>query len=158
MMLIIYGFLGQCIIAVTEQTTLHLKLSPSFQGKEPPKVSPHVVPMFTRLPPPISPADLPKLDVLSQKVFISYSQITHIDNYFQICPFIDGLRSVQEIAGLIQIDSDLVGRCVRNLQFCGCVTLVPLFLYSNCYVAGETLHRFYNDTDAIKVCEAVSIR
>ncbi|VDK64780.1 unnamed protein product [Cylicostephanus goldi] len=39
-------------------------------------------------------------------------------------------------------------RCVstlRNLHFYECVSLVPLFLYSNTYVATEKLHDFYND-------------
>uniref|UniRef100_A0A914WVZ2 Nitrogen permease regulator 2-like protein n=1 Tax=Plectus sambesii TaxID=2011161 RepID=A0A914WVZ2_9BILA len=127
---------GQCTIRVTPQTTLHLKLSPSFHGKDPASIAPYLVPIFTRLPPPVSPADLPKLDVLSQK----------------ICPCIDGFRTVQEMATSVQIDSDLVGRCVRNLQFYGLVTLVPLFLYSNTYVSTDALHNFFQDADAMRDC------
>uniref|UniRef100_A0A183EGP3 Chloride channel CLIC-like protein 1 n=1 Tax=Gongylonema pulchrum TaxID=637853 RepID=A0A183EGP3_9BILA len=53
---------------------------------------------------------------------------------------------------LVQIDADLVMRCVRNLHFYGCLTLIPLFMYANTYVATEQLHQFYLNTDLIKEC------
>jgi hypothetical protein len=60
---------------------------------------------------------------------------------------------VKEIAGLVAIDADLVARCVRNLHFYGCVTMVPIFLYANTYVSTEALHQFYADREAQKVGE-----
>ncbi|VDM40120.1 unnamed protein product [Toxocara canis] len=127
---------GECKIPVTDGTTFYLKLCPSFHGIEPPKVSPYMVPMFTRVPPPKTPYHLPKMDVLSQK----------------ICPKIDGVRCVKDIALLVQIDADLVARCVRNLHFYGCLTLLPLFMYSNTYVANEQLQQFYLNADTIEAC------
>ncbi|MFH4980185.1 hypothetical protein AB6A40_006894 [Gnathostoma spinigerum] len=127
---------GECQILVTEQTTFYLKLCPSFHGIEPPKVSPYMVPMFTRIPPPKTPDHLPKMDVLSQK----------------ICPKIDGVRCINEIATLVDIDADLVARCVRNLHFYGFLALMPLFMYSNTYIATEKLHEFYLNADSIEAC------
>lgn len=69
----------------------------------------------------------------------------------QICPKIDGVRCIKDIALLVQIDADLVARCVRNLHFYGCLTLLPLFMYSNTYVANEQLHHFYLNADTIEV-------
>ncbi|VDK82494.1 unnamed protein product [Litomosoides sigmodontis] len=126
---------GECKIPVTDQTTIYLKLCPSFHGIEPPKVEPYMVPMFTQIPPPNTPNYIPKMDVLSQK----------------ICPKVDGVRCIQEIAMMVQIDADLVMRCVRNLHFYGCLTLIPLFMYANTYVATEQLHNFYMNADLIEI-------
>lgn len=52
---------------------------------------------------------------------------------------------------MVQIDTDLVMRCVRNLHFYGCLTLIPLFMYANTYVATEQLHNFYTNADLIEV-------
>ncbi|KAK6112682.1 Nitrogen permease regulator 2 family protein [Brugia pahangi] len=140
---------GECKIPVTDQTTIYLKLCPSFHGIEPPKVEPYMVPMFTQIPPPNTPNHISKMDVLSQK----------------ICPKVDGVCCIKEIAMLVQIDTDLVMRCVRNLHFYGCLTLIPLFMYANTYVATEQLHDFYMNTDLIKTgmtmkdwCERMSPR
>ncbi|CAG9533316.1 unnamed protein product [Cercopithifilaria johnstoni] len=141
--------LGECKIPVTDQTTIYLKLCPSFHGIEPPKVEPYMVPMFTQIPPPNTLNHIPKMDVLSQK----------------ICPKVDGVRCIQEIAMMVQIDTDLVMRCVRNLHFYGCLTLIPLFMYVNTYVATEQLHNFYMNADLIETgmtmkdwCERMSPR
>lgn len=131
-----FFFPGECKIPVTDQTTIYLKLCPSFHGIEPPKVEPYMVPMFTQIPPPNTPNHISKMDVLSQK----------------ICPKVDGVCCIKEIAMLVQIDTDLVMRCVRNLHFYGCLTLIPLFMYANTYVATEQLHDFYMNTDLIKEC------
>ncbi|EJW75188.1 hypothetical protein WUBG_13904 [Wuchereria bancrofti] len=142
-------FPGECKIPVTDQTTIYLKLCPSFHGIEPPKVEPYMVPMFTQIPPPNTPNHIPKMDVLSQK----------------ICPKVDGVCCIKEIAMLVQIDTDLVMRCVRNLHFYGCLTLIPLFMYANTYVATEQLHDLYMNADLIETgmtmkdwCERMSPR
>lgn len=127
---------GECIFTVTDQTTLYLKLCPSFHGREPPPVNPFMVPIFTRIPPPTSAEQLHKMDVLSQK----------------ICPHIDGVRCVKDIAQVVQIDADLVGRCIRNLYFFGCITLMPMFLYSNTYIATENIRHFHDSPKIIEDC------
>lgn len=76
----------------------------------------------------------------------------------QIISKIDGIRCVKEIASLVSIDSDLVGRCIRNLYFYECVGIVPLFLYQNCYVATEKLHNFYEDKSKIQACFACNVQ
>uniref|UniRef100_A0A0M3IEX8 Nitrogen permease regulator 2 n=1 Tax=Ascaris lumbricoides TaxID=6252 RepID=A0A0M3IEX8_ASCLU len=166
---------GECKIPVSDGATFYLKLCPSFHGIEPPKVSPYMVPMFTRVPPPKTPYHLPKMDVLSQKAsplcrlfrfvrfrYFSISCSFPKDQRLQIrqlrgfrsaiCPKIDGVRCIKDIALLVQIDADLVARCVRNLHFYGCLTLLPLFMYSNTYVANEQLHHFYLNADTIEAC------
>ncbi|KHJ89336.1 nitrogen permease regulator 2 [Oesophagostomum dentatum] len=95
----------------------------------------YMVPMFTRAI-QLTPAIIDKMDVLSQKII----------------PKIDGIRCVKEIAMEVEIDPDLVMRCVRNLHFYECVSLVPLFLYSNTYVATEKLHDFYNNPTVREDC------
>ncbi|TKR73964.1 hypothetical protein L596_021200 [Steinernema carpocapsae] len=130
------NFAGSCEIPVTKQTTLYLKLCPSFHGREPPKISKYMVPIFTRTPPPITTDHIHKMDILSQK----------------IVPHIDGVKCIKEIANVIEIEADLVERCVQNLHFYGCITLVPLFMYSNTYVTTERLHTFYKDDTCIKEC------
>uniref|UniRef100_A0A0K0DP01 Nitrogen permease regulator 2 n=1 Tax=Angiostrongylus cantonensis TaxID=6313 RepID=A0A0K0DP01_ANGCA len=127
-------FLGECVLPVTELTTLYLKLCPSYRGVEPPKVNLYMVPMFIRAT-QLTPAVIDKMDVLCQKII----------------PKIDGIRCVKEIATEVEIDTDLVMRCVRNLHFYECVSLVPLFLYSNTYVATEKLHNFYTNPCEIEV-------
>ncbi|WKY14136.1 hypothetical protein Q1695_000021 [Nippostrongylus brasiliensis] len=126
---------GECVFPVTELTTLYLKLCPSYRGVEPPKVNLYMVPMFIRATVP-NPAVVDKMDVLSQKII----------------PKIDGIRCVKEIATEVEIDPDLVMRCVRNLHFYECISLVPLFLYSNIYVATEKLHDFYDNPSEINDC------
>ncbi|KAK6759530.1 hypothetical protein RB195_021237 [Necator americanus] len=126
---------GECVLPVTDLTTLYLKLCPSYRGVEPPKVSLYMVPMFIRAI-QVTPALIDKMDVLSQKII----------------PKIDGIRCVKEIATEVEIDPDLVMRCVRNLHFYECVSLVPLFLYSNTYVSTEKLHDFYSNPSEIEDC------
>ncbi|CAD5229443.1 unnamed protein product [Bursaphelenchus okinawaensis] len=126
---------GECIHSITNETTLFLKLCPAFHGREPPQVSSFMVPVFTKTP-PISPADLSKMDVLSQK----------------ICPFIDGVCCVKDIASLIQVDVDLVKRCIRNLYFYGCVALLPIFLYSNYYMATPRVRQFMKKEKVVEEC------
>uniref|UniRef100_A0A914NPS2 Uncharacterized protein n=1 Tax=Meloidogyne incognita TaxID=6306 RepID=A0A914NPS2_MELIC len=104
---------GECFYTVTERTTIYLKLFSNSRGVEPPLVSPFSVPIFTRIPPPTSQSQLERMDVLSQK---------------------NGIRCVKDIACVVRIDTDLVARCIRNLCFYGCIRLLPMFLYFNCYV------------------------
>ncbi|VDD91639.1 unnamed protein product [Enterobius vermicularis] len=127
---------GECKIIVTDETTVYLKLCPSFYGVEPPMVSPQMVPIFARVPPLKDPEQLTKMDVLSQK----------------ICAKIDGVLCIREIAKEVDIDPDLVARCVRNLQYYGVVGLLPLFMYFNTYIATDRLHDFYNNKSLIEEC------
>ncbi len=102
-----------------------------------------MVPVFVRDPP--EGAQLMKLDVLSQK----------------IVPYIDGCRRIGEIATeeSVQIDEDLVSRCIRNLHFHGFVALIPLFQYGNTYVPGGRVSDLLKDSSfRQKFLASVSLR
>ncbi|PAV80888.1 hypothetical protein WR25_06893 [Diploscapter pachys] len=124
----------ECIYQATDITKIYLKLCPSYRGIEPPKVTPYVVPIFTREIEDNS--FIQKMDVLSQKII----------------PKINGISCVKDIANETEIDTDLVSRCIRNLHFYECVGLVPIFLYSNTYVATEELHNFYHNKELKQEC------
>lgn len=132
----------ECVYKINDATSLYFKLCPSYRGIEPPEVSIFMVPMFVR-DVELTKAVVEKMDVLSQRII----------------PMIDGIRTVKEIADEASIDQDLVVRCVRNLHFYECVSLVPVFLYSNTYVATERVQDFYKNNSEIADClEFVKLR
>uniref|UniRef100_A0A8R1HXW5 Nitrogen permease regulator 2-like protein n=1 Tax=Caenorhabditis japonica TaxID=281687 RepID=A0A8R1HXW5_CAEJA len=130
---------GESVIEVVidedQIVTLYFKLCPSYRGIEPPEIDYHMVPMFIREV-ELSPRLIEKMDVLSQKII----------------PQIDGINTVREIAIILELDPSLVARCVRNLHFYECVSLVPMFLYWNTYVATERVHDFYKNQMEISDC------
>lgn len=115
--------------------TLYFKLCPLYRGCEPPEIEENMVPMFIR---EVELTDrlIEKMDVLSQKII----------------PRIDGINTVREIALDLELGSSLVARCIRNLHFYECVSLVPMFLYYNTYVATERVHDFYKNQKEIDEC------
>lgn len=131
--------LGESVIEVSLEdekiVTLYFKLCPLYRGCEPPEIDYHMVPMFIR---EVTLTDhlIEKMDVLSQKII----------------PQIDGINTVREIAIILELDPSLVARCVRNLHFYECVSLVPMFLYYNTYVATERVHDFYKNQTEINDC------
>lgn len=122
-------------IANERMISHYYKLCPSYRGIEPPEIDYHMVPMFIR---EVDLTDrlIEKMDVLSQKII----------------PQIDGINTVREIAISLELDPSLVARCVRNLHFYECVSLVPMFLYWNTYVATERVHDFYKNQMEISDC------
>lgn len=130
---------GESVIEVSLEdekiVTLYFKLCPLYRGCEPPEIDYHMVPMFIR---EVTLTDhlIEKMDVLSQKII----------------PQIDGINTVREIAIILELDPSLVARCVRNLHFYECVSLVPMFLYYNTYVATERVHDFYKNQTEINDC------
>uniref|UniRef100_A0A0N5AIV1 Nitrogen permease regulator 2-like protein n=1 Tax=Syphacia muris TaxID=451379 RepID=A0A0N5AIV1_9BILA len=127
---------GECTISVTDETSMYLKLCSSLNWYEPEMVSPYMVPIFSRIPPLNNADRLTQMDVLSQK----------------ICAKIDGVRCIRGIAKEVDIDPDLVARCVRNLQYYGVVSFLPLFMYCNTYVATHRLHEVFNNKELINEC------
>ncbi|KAF1757518.1 hypothetical protein GCK72_013974 [Caenorhabditis remanei] len=130
---------GESVIEITLEddkiVSLYFKLCPLYRGCEPPEIDYHMVPMFIR---EVDLTDrlIEKMDVLSQKII----------------PQIDGINTVREIAISLELDPSLVARCVRNLHFYECVSLVPMFLYYNTYVATERVHDFYKNQKEINEC------
>ncbi|KAG2531510.1 hypothetical protein BBO99_00000151 [Phytophthora kernoviae] len=51
----------------------------------------------------------------------------------QIVPFIDGVRYVKRISLEADVEIAIVKKCVRQLLYYGCVTLIDIFLHSNIY-------------------------
>lgn len=130
---------GESVIEVDLEddkiVTLYFKLCPLYRGCEPPEIEYHMVPMFIREV-ELTERLIEKMDVLSQKII----------------PQIDGINTVREIAIVLELDPSLVARCVRNLHFYECVSLVPIFLYFNTYVATERVHDFYKNKKEIDEC------
>uniref|UniRef100_A0A1I7V0K7 Nitrogen permease regulator 2 n=1 Tax=Caenorhabditis tropicalis TaxID=1561998 RepID=A0A1I7V0K7_9PELO len=130
---------GESVIEVNLEddkiVTLYFKLCPLYRGCEPPGIEYHMVPMFIREV-DLTERLIEKMDVLSQKII----------------PQIDGINTVREIAIILELDPSLVARCVRNLHFYECVSLVPMFLYYNTYVATERVHDFYENKNEIGEC------
>uniref|UniRef100_A0AC35U9A5 Maleylacetoacetate isomerase n=1 Tax=Rhabditophanes sp. KR3021 TaxID=114890 RepID=A0AC35U9A5_9BILA len=127
---------GTCSHYVHERLTIYLKPDMNYERKTPPDVNPYMVPIFTRLPPPIKPNQLNRMDLLCKK----------------ICPLINGVRSIKEISTKIEIDTDLVSRCIKNLYVYGYVCLIPVFLYSNSYVQTELIREFKNEPFWLSEC------
>jgi len=64
----------------------------------------------------------------------------------QIIPFIDGFRHVKRISYEVDVDINLVKICLQNLLQFGYILIIPIFLYSNVYVATEDLDRLTSET------------
>lgn len=62
------AFLGECVFSISKETTFYFRLTPSFHGIEPQPLNQFMVPVFIRQPAPVTPEELAKMDVLSQKV------------------------------------------------------------------------------------------
>lgn len=131
--------IGESVIEVSLEddkiVSMYFKLCPLYRGCEPPEIDYHMVPMFIRQV-DLTDRLIEKMDVLSQKII----------------PQIDGINTVREIAIILELDASLVARCVRNLHFYECVSLVPMFLYFNTYVATERVHDFYKNQKEISEC------
>jgi hypothetical protein len=64
----------------------------------------------------------------------------------------NGVFTILEIAHRVKIDAEIVGRCVRQLIYCGTIILLPQFLYSNCYYTTEHFLDFINAYGTQKEC------
>ncbi|CEF61101.1 Nitrogen permease regulator 2-like protein [Strongyloides ratti] len=122
---------GQCVHSVNAGLKIYLKPDSNLERRVAPIVDQYMVPIFNRLPPPTKQEQLCRMDLLCKK----------------ICPLIDGINTIKEIADEVEIDVDLVIRCIKNLHVYGYVTLLPLFMYRNCYTQTESIADFRrNDT------------
>uniref|UniRef100_A0A0N5BVX3 maleylacetoacetate isomerase n=1 Tax=Strongyloides papillosus TaxID=174720 RepID=A0A0N5BVX3_STREA len=122
---------GQCVYSVNAGLKIYLKPDSNLERRVAPIVDQYMVPIFNRLPPPTKQEQLCRMDLLCKK----------------ICPLIDGMNTIKEIADEVEIDVDLVIRCIKNLHVYGYVTLLPLFMYRNCYTQTESIADFRrNDT------------
>jgi hypothetical protein len=63
----------------------------------------------------------------------------------QIVPFIDGVRYVKRISLEADVEIAIVKKCVRQLLYYGCVTLIDIFLHSNIYANTPKIAVLAND-------------
>uniref|UniRef100_A0A7E4VUV5 GATOR complex protein NPRL2 n=1 Tax=Panagrellus redivivus TaxID=6233 RepID=A0A7E4VUV5_PANRE len=99
----------------------------------------NAVPAFARAPLPtdVNEQDFfNKMDMVSQKVVW----------------VMDGVASIADIAYKAHIPSEIVGRCVKQLIYCGVVVLLPQFLYSNYYYTTEKFAKFVESVVSQEEC------
>uniref|UniRef100_A0A0K0FAM7 maleylacetoacetate isomerase n=1 Tax=Strongyloides venezuelensis TaxID=75913 RepID=A0A0K0FAM7_STRVS len=129
---------GQCVYSVNAGLKIYLKPDSNLERRVAPIVDQYMVPIFNRLPPPTKQEQLCRMDLLCKK----------------ICPLIDGMNTIKEIADEVEIDVDLVIRCIKNLHVYGYVTLLPLFMYRNCYTQTESIADFRRNNTLKDECLA----
>ncbi|RLN57927.1 hypothetical protein BBJ29_008876 [Phytophthora kernoviae] len=105
---------GECTIPVDTANIINLKLFPTLQN--PATVLEYQVPVAIR--------DLRALLENSAEWDLALQQIV---------PFIDGVRYVKRISLEADVEIAIVKKCVRQLLYYGCVTLIDIFLHSNIY-------------------------
>lgn len=60
-------------------------------------------------------------------------------------PFIDGVKYVKRISLEADVEIAIVKKCVRQLLYYGCVTLIDIFLHSNIYAITPRIALIAND-------------
>eukprot|EP00644_Phytophthora_capsici_P011816 jgi/Phyca11/533247/estExt2_fgenesh1_pg.C_PHYCAscaffold_120008 len=117
---------GECTIPVDTANVINLKLFPTLQ--DPAAVFEYQVPVAIR--------DLRALLENSAEWDLALQQIV---------PFIDGVRYVKRISLEADVEIAIVKKCVRQLLYYGCVTLIDIFLHSNIYANTPKISVLAND-------------
>ncbi|KAE9015394.1 hypothetical protein PF011_g7633 [Phytophthora fragariae] len=117
---------GECTIPVDTANIINLKLFPTLQDPAP--VFEYQVPVAIR--------DLRALLENSAEWDLALQQIV---------PFIDGVRYVKRISLEAEVEIAIVKKCVRQLLYYGCVTLIDIFLHSNIYANTPKIAVLAND-------------
>ncbi|KAG2775519.1 hypothetical protein JG687_00002920 [Phytophthora cactorum] len=117
---------GECTIPVDTANIVNLKLFPTLQ--DPASVFEYQVPVAIR--------DLRALLENSAEWDLALQQIV---------PFIDGVRYVKRISLEADVEIAIVKKCVRQLLYYGCVTLIDIFLHSNIYANTPKISVLAND-------------
>ncbi|KAF1781281.1 Nitrogen permease regulator 2 [Phytophthora cactorum] len=126
---------GECTIPVDTANIVNLKLFPTLQ--DPASVFEYQVPVAIR--------DLRAL--LENKWDLALQQIV---------PFIDGVRYVKRISLEADVEIAIVKKCVRQLLYYGCVTLIDIFLHSNIYANTPKISVLANDPKLQAECAVTS--
>ncbi|CAI5719813.1 unnamed protein product [Peronospora effusa] len=117
---------GECTIPVDTANIINLKLFPTLHDPAP--VFEYQVPVAIR--------DLRALLENSAEWDLALQQIV---------PFIDGVRYVKRISLEAEVEIAIVKKCVRQLLYYGCVTLIDIFLHSNIYANTPKIAVLAND-------------
>lgn len=70
----------------------------------------------------------------------------------QVIPFIDGYRHVAMIAAEADVEVSLVKACIQNMIYYEIVTIIPIFLYSNSYVATPRIGNLVESSELQEEC------
>lgn len=122
---------GESMIPIDPANTLNIKLFPA--RRPPPPLLPHHV--------PVSTVSLPTLVDENWDLTM-----------LRILPYIDGVRSVRQIALCADADYRLVRKAVSHLLYYGCVELLDIFRFSAIYAPTPTLADFIESDDAQGEC------
>ncbi|TMW65334.1 hypothetical protein Poli38472_007976 [Pythium oligandrum] len=119
------SFSGECTIPVDAANIINLKLFPTLQ--DPSTVFDYQVPVAIR--------DLRQL--LDNSEWDLALQ--------QIVPFIDGVKYVKRISVEADVEIAIVKKCLRQLLYYGCITMIDIFLHSNIYAITPKISVLAND-------------
>jgi len=143
----------RCSILVNDSVTIYLKVvdrapagdtdSASFPAP-PPFVREHDVPIF-------KPEFASMIEGGYLEDFLKIQTSLDMTTQ-QIIPFIDGFRHVKRISFEVDVDINLVKICLQNLLQFGYILIIPIFLYSNVYVATEDLDRLTSEAKLWSEC------
>lgn len=70
----------------------------------------------------------------------------------QIVPFIDGVKYVKRISMEADVEIAIVKKCLRQLLYYGCITMIDIFLHSNIYATTAQITRLAKDTALQSEC------
>lgn len=117
---------GECTIPINVANVLNLKVFPRFQ--DPVQVYDYQVPVAIR--------DLRALAHNCAEWDLALQQIV---------PFIDGVNYVKRISLEADVQIDIVKKCMRQLLYYNCITMVDIFLHSNVYATTPKIGHLAND-------------
>lgn len=76
----------------------------------------------------------------------------------QIVPYIDGVRYIKRISLEADVEIAIVKKCIRQLLYYNCVTLIDIFLHSNIYANTTKIAQFATDSNLQAECGAYVVK
>ncbi|KAF1324737.1 Nitrogen permease regulator nlrg/npr2, partial [Globisporangium splendens] len=125
---------GECTIPVNTANVINLKLFPKLQ--DPSQVFDYQVPVAIR-----------DLRLLLENSVAEWDLALQ-----QIVPFIDGVKYVKRISLEADVEIAIVKKCVQQLLYYGCVTMIDIFLHSNIYAITPRISMIANDVKLQAEC------
>ncbi|MCJ1394168.1 Nitrogen permease regulator 2 [Xylographa bjoerkii] len=121
----------ECMIPIDGSNTLNIKLFPNY----PP-------------PPPIFAHHVPLSTVRLESLTDSNWDLTML----LILPYINGVKSVKQIALLADADYKLVRKAIAHLLYYGCVILLDIFSFGASYAPTAEIGAFVGDPEVQEEC------
>lgn len=129
---------GECTLSVDQFNTINLTTIPQFAA--PPEVQDHHVPVRIR-------------DLSSLAAGVEWDLALQ-----RVLPFIDGINYVKKISVEAEVEPRLVKRCLRQLLYYRCITMIDIFQYSNMYCVTRALSTLATRTDLQLECLKYIVR